>query len=56
MPTRARLFMIAYMTIGILALLFTLQNVTNGLYFNAFLTLGVFIFCSWQVYLLMQKR
>jgi hypothetical protein len=56
MPQRARLFMIAYMTIGILSLLFTFQSVMNGWYFNAALTLGVFAFCSWQVYRLMQSR
>ena len=56
MLKRARIFMIAYMTIGILALLFTLQNMTSGWFFNAFLTFGVFLFCSWQVYRLMQNR
>lgn len=56
MPTRARLFMIAYMTLGILGLLFTVQSLMNGLYFNALLTASVFLLCSWQVYRLMQSR
>ncbi len=56
MTQRARWFMIAYMTLGILALLFTVQNASTGAYFNAALTLAIFLFCSWQVYRLMQKR
>ncbi|MCA9980431.1 MAG: hypothetical protein KDD89_06355 [Anaerolineales bacterium] len=55
MPTRARFFMIAYMTLGILGLLFTVQSLMNGLYVNALLTASVFLLCSWQVYRLLQQ-
>lgn len=56
MPKRARIFMIAYMTVGILALLFTVQSLMSGWYFNALLTAGIFLFSSWQVYRLLQNR
>ena len=56
MPTRTRMFMIAYMTLSTLALLFTVQSLVDALYFNALLTLSVFLLCSWQMYRLMQNR
>jgi uncharacterized MnhB-related membrane protein len=56
MPTRHRWFLIAYMTIAILALLLTLQNILLPNYFNAFLTFGVFLLCSWQIYRLLPAQ
>jgi uncharacterized MnhB-related membrane protein len=56
MPTRHRLFLIAYMTIAILALLLTLQNILIPNYFNALLTFAVFLLCSWQIYRLLPAQ